>query len=67
MAARYTKSIPEYVYFWGTGEWIQGPFVRPQLHRENRKFKLVEVPMDEPKKKNNDKIVENIIKELKQK
>lgn len=51
MASRFTKKLPEHVYFWGTGEWIQGPYVRPQSGRDNRKFLLTEVPMDEPKKK----------------
>ena len=44
MAARYTKGIPEYVYFVGEGEWVQGPFVNPRPNC--RKFKLVEIPMD---------------------
>ena len=44
MASRYTKGIPEYVYFVGDGEWVQGPFVNPRPNC--RKFKLVEVPLD---------------------
>ena len=44
MAARFTKGIPEYVYFVGEGEWVQGPFVHPRPNC--RKFKLVEIPMD---------------------
>lgn len=52
MGARYTKGIPEFVYLVEQGEWTAGPFVKPQAGRTNRKFKLVEVPMDEPKKKN---------------
>jgi hypothetical protein len=51
MGARYTKTIPDYVYFINEGEWIAGPFVKPQAGRDNRKFKLEEVPMPEPKKK----------------
>lgn len=49
MASRYTKKIPQYVYFVGEGEWIQGPFVRPKQGFANRKFLVTEVPMDEPK------------------
>ena len=45
------KKIPEYIYFVGEGEWIQGPYVNPKGSRENRKFKLIEVPMDKPKTK----------------
>ena len=51
MSGRSTKTLPEFVYFWGTGEYIQGPYVHPQRGRVNRKFKLTEVPMPEPKKK----------------
>lgn len=43
MSSRYTKSIPEYVYFVGEGEWIQGPYVKPQKGRVNRKFKITEI------------------------
>jgi len=50
MASRYTKSIPEFVYFVGEGEWIQGPYVKPQRGSVNRKFKLTEV-IEEPKEK----------------
>ena len=50
MASRYTKKIPEFVYFWGTGEWIQGPYVHPQPGRDNRKFKLTEVTDGKAKK-----------------
>lgn len=52
---RMTKKLPEYVYFVGEGEWISGPYVNPQRGRKNRKFKLTEVQMDEPKKKKFDK------------
>lgn len=48
---KYCKGIPEYVYLVEEGAWTAGPFVKPQPDRTNRKFKLVEVPMDEPKKK----------------
>jgi hypothetical protein len=50
MAARYTKGVPDYVYFVGDNdsEWIQGPFVKPRPGC--RKFKLTEVPMDTPTK-----------------
>lgn len=51
MSSRFTKQLPEYVYFWGEGEWINGPYVKPQRGRTNRKFKLIEVAMDEPKSK----------------
>ena len=47
MGSRYTKNIPEYVYFVGSGEWIQGPYVKPQKGRENIKFKITEV-IEEP-------------------
>lgn len=50
---RFTKQIPEFVYFVGENGWIQGPYVRPQRGYKNRKFKITEVPMDEPKKKSN--------------
>ena len=55
MASRYTKEIPQYVYFWGEGEWIQGPYVKPQRGRTNKKFLLTEVPMDEQKIKSKNK------------
>jgi hypothetical protein len=51
MSSRYTKSIPEFVYFVGEREWMQGPFVHPKRGHVNRKFALTEVPMDLPKKK----------------
>jgi len=56
-SSRYTKKIPEYVYFVGTSGWIEGPFVNPKKGYTNRKFLLTEVPMDEPKNKtkNNEK------------
>jgi hypothetical protein len=46
MASRYTKGIPDYVYFVGDNdsEWVQGPFVKPRPGC--RKFKLTEVPME---------------------
>ena len=51
MSSRYTKKIPEFIYFIGEGEWIQGPYINPKRGYENRKFKITEVPMDEPKNK----------------
>lgn len=57
MAARYTKGLPDYVYFVGDkdSEWVQGPFVKPRPGC--RKFKLTEVPMDNiPKAKTIDLI-----------
>lgn len=48
---RFTKQLPEHIYFVGKGEWISGPYVRPQRGRANSKFLITEVPMDEPKKK----------------
>lgn len=45
MGSRYTKKIPEFVYFVGEGEWVEGPYVNPKSGRGNRKFKLEEVPM----------------------
>ena len=50
---RYAKGLPEFIYFVGENEWIQGPYVNPKRgsgHKQ-RKFKLVEVPMNEPKRK----------------
>lgn len=53
MSSRFTKQTPEFVYFVGEdGGWIQGPYMNPKKGYNNRKFKLTEVPMDEPKKKN---------------
>ncbi len=49
--SRFAKKQPEYVYFWGTGEWVQGPYVKPHPGRDNRKYLLTEVPMDLPKVK----------------
>jgi hypothetical protein len=54
---RWLKNrIPEFLYFVGedgkAGEdkWIMGPYVKPRRGgNTNRKFKLIEVPMDEPK------------------
>jgi len=51
MSSRYTKKIPEFIYFIGDGEWIQGPYINPKRGSKNRKFKITEVPMDEPKTK----------------
>lgn len=49
MGPRYTKSIPEFVYFSGDGDgWIQGPWVKPQ-YKSNRKFRLVEIIEGEEK------------------
>jgi hypothetical protein len=59
MSSRYTKKIPEYVYFVGEGEWIQGPFVNPKPGRVNRKFLVTEVPMDLPKVKKRETKKEN--------
>lgn len=49
---RMTKQIPEFVYFIGEGEWVSGPYVNPKRGCKNRKFKITEVQMDEPKNKN---------------
>ena len=43
MSGRYTKSIPEFVYFIGKSGWIEGPFVHPKSGKANRKFKLTEI------------------------
>jgi hypothetical protein len=43
---RWTKHIPEFIYFIGNGEWIMGPYVKKQRGHVNRKFKLVEMEMD---------------------
>ena len=52
MSYRYTKTIPEFVYFVGNdGNWVSGPYVNPKAGYPNRKFKITEVPMDEPKLK----------------
>lgn len=49
---RFAKGVPEFVYFIGRGDdWVQGPYVNAKSGYTNRKFKLVEVPMDEPKSK----------------
>lgn len=48
---RYTKKLPEYIYFVGEGEWIQGPYVRPQRYQDNRKFKITEIKDDTKEKK----------------
>lgn len=42
MASRFTKKKPEFVYFWGSGEWIQGPYMNPQKGRDNIKYKLMD-------------------------
>lgn len=41
MASRFTKKKPDFVYFWGSGEWLQGPYMNPQKGRDNIKFKLI--------------------------
>lgn len=52
MGSRYTKGIPEFVYLIVQHDgWTAGPFVKPQKGKENRKFQLIEVPMDKPKEK----------------
>jgi len=61
MSGRYTKSIPEHIYFCGSGEWIEGPYVHPKRGNNNRKFKLVEVLMDKPKKKKSAKITSEVL------
>lgn len=45
MGSRSTTKIPEFIYFVGTGinGWIDGPYVRPQRGRKNRKFRIEEV------------------------
>jgi hypothetical protein len=48
MSSRFTKNIPEYIYFVGEGEWVSGPYVRPQRGLKNRKFRIEEVPMEVP-------------------
>lgn len=41
---RYTKKIPEYVYFViQNDEWVMGPYVNPKPYEKNIKFKLTEV------------------------
>lgn len=57
MSSRYTKSIPEFVYFVGEGEWIQGPYVTKQSNKNKtvRKFKLVEVIIEKRKGKEDEK------------
>ena len=59
MSKRYTKKIPEFVYFVGTGEWIQGSFVNPKKGFVNRKFSLTEI-IEEPKIKKNESRSKNI-------
>ena len=53
---RFTKEIPEFVYFVGQdGNWVQGPYVTKKTGPDARKFKLVEIkdePKPEKKKKN---------------
>lgn len=44
---RFTKQIPEFIYFIGEGEWVMGPYVRPQRNKPNRKFKITQVSTDE--------------------
>lgn len=63
MGSRFTKQLPEYVYFWGSGDWIQGPYVKPQSGRKNRKFKLTEVT-DKPKSKISKYELKNKIDEI---
>ncbi len=47
MSSRYTKKIPEFIYFEGDGEWIKGPYVnKPRTSGKVRKFKLTEVHED---------------------
>ena len=46
MGGRFTKKIPEFIYFVGEdGNWIQGPYVnRPKNNNAQiRKFKLIEI------------------------
>lgn len=58
MSYRYTSKIPEYVYFVGGEPFspndhnsVAGPYVHPQRGGANRKFKIIEVLMDQPKTK----------------
>jgi hypothetical protein len=46
---RFTKKIPEFVYFVGDDGWIQGPYVAPKKGYKNRKFKLTEIKIEEEK------------------
>lgn len=49
MGSRYTKGLPEFVYFIeGSDGWFQGPFVNPKKGYNNKKFKLTEIKEDEP-------------------
>lgn len=43
MGSRYTKSIPNSVYFWKCGGWWAGPFVKPQKGRPCVEYNLVPV------------------------
>lgn len=53
---RYTKKIPETIYFVGQdGDWVQGPYVNiPKRYKEGdghlRTFKLTEIVIEKSKK-----------------
>ena len=46
---KFSKGVPEYIYFIGGYEWLYGPYLKPKEGRVNRKFKLIEVEIDEQK------------------
>ena len=58
MGSRYCKEIPEFIYFVKEGDWMVGPFVRPQRGRDCLKFKLVPVVDNEKEK---DRIIDRIL------
>ena len=41
MGSRFTTKKPEYVYYWGTGKYLNGPYVNPQKGRDNVKYRLI--------------------------
>ena len=43
MGSRFTTKKPEYVYYWGSGKYLNGPYVNPQKGRDCVKYKLTEV------------------------
>lgn len=48
MSTKWTKKIPEYVYFWGESEsGVFGPYVNPQKYRDNIKYSLVKTEYEE--------------------
>lgn len=49
MAGKWCKKVPDYVYFTGNGEWLQGPYVNKPKGKVHslQVFKLISISEEE--------------------